>query len=346
MPLSEQEQRLLDEMERHLLRNDADVVSAPDGARSLSYRNIVYGTILVLVGLGALVVGVSTQLIWVGVVGFVLMLGGVILAVTPMRGALPRDRAPGRRARLDAEPSVHLLHGSHERPLGSPPGRRPLDLRASMNAPTFGSVRFFVRRRNLLHSVSPPSIRGSVGSATRSTAARCHRRVEQSGVKWGQPRGGPERGGDGRCCWELIPPSSTTKVASSFPRSSARTSAGGIVVTRGQERCLYVFSSTEFEAVHERIRQAPLSNKQARDFLRMFLSGASAEMPDSQNRITIPAPLRAYAGLEKDLVVTGVGAHAEIWNADALERLPGGQRGELQRDGAGGDSGSLLGPRS
>jgi len=49
----------------------------------------------------------------------------------------------------------------------------------------------------------------------------------------------------------------------------------------------------------------------------MFLSGASAEKPDSQNRITIPPPLRAYAGLERDLVVTGVGAHAEIWNADA-----------------------------
>ena len=95
MPLSEQEQRLLDEMERHLLRNDADVVSAPTGARSLSYRNIVYGTILVLAGLGALVVGVSTQLIWVGVIGFVLMLGGVVLAVTPMRGA-PRDN--GRRS--------------------------------------------------------------------------------------------------------------------------------------------------------------------------------------------------------------------------------------------------------
>lgn len=93
--------------------------------------------------------------------------------------------------------------------------------------------------------------------------------------------------------------------------------AGGVVVTRGQERCLYVFSSAEFESVHERIREAPLSNKQARDFLRMFLSGASAEMPDSQNRITIPAPLRAYAGLGKELVVTGVGAHAEIWNADA-----------------------------
>ncbi|WP_040164615.1 division/cell wall cluster transcriptional repressor MraZ [Microbacterium gorillae] len=93
--------------------------------------------------------------------------------------------------------------------------------------------------------------------------------------------------------------------------------AGGVVITRGQERCLYVFSNDEFESVHERIRQAPLSNKQARDFLRMFLSGASAEMPDNQNRITIPPALRAYAGLEKELVVTGVGAHAEIWNASA-----------------------------
>ena len=59
MPLSEQEQRLLDEMERHLMRNDADVVSAPRDGRTLSYRNIVYGTILVLLGLGGLIVGVS-----------------------------------------------------------------------------------------------------------------------------------------------------------------------------------------------------------------------------------------------------------------------------------------------
>ncbi len=85
MPLSEQEQRLLDEMERHLMSNDADVVSAAQDGRSLSYRNIVYGTILLLAGLGGLIVGLSTQLIVVGVLGFVLMLGGVILAVTPTR---------------------------------------------------------------------------------------------------------------------------------------------------------------------------------------------------------------------------------------------------------------------
>ncbi|WP_394279658.1 division/cell wall cluster transcriptional repressor MraZ [Microbacterium sp.] len=91
----------------------------------------------------------------------------------------------------------------------------------------------------------------------------------------------------------------------------------GVVVTRGQERCLYVFSSAEFERVYERMREAPLTNKQARDFQRMFLSGASAEKPDSQNRITIPPHLRTYAGLDRELIVTGVGAHAEIWNADA-----------------------------
>lgn len=86
MPLSEQEQRLLDEMERHLMRNDADVVSAPRGGRTPSYRNIVYGTILVLLGLGGLIYGVSQQLIIVGVIGFVAMLGGVVLAITPGRG--------------------------------------------------------------------------------------------------------------------------------------------------------------------------------------------------------------------------------------------------------------------
>ncbi|KTS05458.1 MULTISPECIES: DUF3040 domain-containing protein [Microbacterium] len=91
MPLSEQEQRLLDEMERHLMSHDADVVTAP--GRALSYRNIVYGSILVLAGLGALVAGVSIGFntgflgIAIGVLGFILMVSGVVLAVTPMKGS-------------------------------------------------------------------------------------------------------------------------------------------------------------------------------------------------------------------------------------------------------------------
>ncbi len=96
MPLSEQEQRLLDEMERHLLHNDADIVSAPSGDRTLSYRNLVYGAVLLLVGIGALVAGVAlgSQLgpivsIVIGVIGFAAMLFGVILAATPVRRSGP-----------------------------------------------------------------------------------------------------------------------------------------------------------------------------------------------------------------------------------------------------------------
>jgi MraZ protein len=93
--------------------------------------------------------------------------------------------------------------------------------------------------------------------------------------------------------------------------------ASGVVITRGQEHCLYVYSQREFETVHEKIRQAPVSSKQARDYTRMFLSGASQELPDKQRRVTIPVGLREYAGLDRDLTVIGAGSHAEIWATDA-----------------------------
>jgi MraZ protein len=93
----------------------------------------------------------------------------------------------------------------------------------------------------------------------------------------------------------------------------------GIVITRGQERCLYVFSTREFEELHDRIRQAPVTSKQARDYLRLFLSGANSEVPDGQHRVTIPAQLRAYAGLGRELTVIGAGNRAEIWDTAAWE---------------------------
>jgi MraZ protein len=95
--------------------------------------------------------------------------------------------------------------------------------------------------------------------------------------------------------------------------------AGGVVMTRGQEHCIYVFSTREFELLHEKVRQAPVTSKQARDYLRVFLSGASAETPDKQHRVTVPAPLRNYAGLGRDLVVIGAGSRAEIWDAEAWD---------------------------
>ncbi|MFZ7087758.1 division/cell wall cluster transcriptional repressor MraZ [Curtobacterium sp. RRHDQ10] len=95
--------------------------------------------------------------------------------------------------------------------------------------------------------------------------------------------------------------------------------SGGLVMTRGQERCVVVFSAREFESLHDRIRQAPMTNKRTRDYMRLFLSGASSEQPDKQNRVTIPQNLREYAGLGRDLTVIGAGDRAEIWATDAWE---------------------------
>lgn len=93
--------------------------------------------------------------------------------------------------------------------------------------------------------------------------------------------------------------------------------AGGVVLTRGQERCLYAFPRNEFEHIHDQLRQAPLTSKQARDYMRVFLSGATDEVPDKQGRVTIPAILRRYAALERDLAVIGSGSKVEIWDAQA-----------------------------
>jgi hypothetical protein len=93
MPLSEQEQRLLDEMERNLYQNDADFVATVGAGRGrTNYRGIILGAILVLAGIATLLVGVGSRLPIVGVLGFVIMFAGVIVALTPSRS--PRGVAP------------------------------------------------------------------------------------------------------------------------------------------------------------------------------------------------------------------------------------------------------------
>ena len=93
-------------------------------------------------------------------------------------------------------------------------------------------------------------------------------------------------------------------------------------MTRGQERCIYVFSQREFESMHEQDPPGPGDEQAGRDYLRVFLSGAAAETPDKQHRVTIPPTLREYAGLDRDLTVIGAGNRAEIWDTDGLEDLP------------------------
>ncbi len=89
----------------------------------------------------------------------------------------------------------------------------------------------------------------------------------------------------------------------------------GLVVTRGQERCLYVWSMEEFNKLTERLRETSVTSKSARNYVRMFFAGASDETPDKQGRITVPPMLRGYASLERDCVVIGAMNRIEIWDA-------------------------------
>ncbi len=95
--------------------------------------------------------------------------------------------------------------------------------------------------------------------------------------------------------------------------------AEGLVVTRGQERCLYVWSMDEFGKLTDRLREAPVTNKVTRDYIRMFFAGASDETPDKQGRITIPPMLRDYASLSKECIVIGAMNRIEIWDAGSWQ---------------------------
>ncbi|KTF04810.1 MULTISPECIES: division/cell wall cluster transcriptional repressor MraZ [Trueperella] len=89
---------------------------------------------------------------------------------------------------------------------------------------------------------------------------------------------------------------------------------GGLVMTRGQEHCLYIFPMSEFESILDNLRQAPMTSKDARTYTRVFLSGANDQIPDKQGRVTIPASLRQYADLGREVAVIGSGTRVEVWD--------------------------------
>jgi len=74
-----------------------------------------------------------------------------------------------------------------------------------------------------------------------------------------------------------------------------------------------------FRAATERLSSAPLTSKATRDYLRVLFAGAHDEVPDKQGRVTVPQPLREYAGLVRDCAVIGANTRVEIWSATAWE---------------------------
>ena len=88
------------------------------------------------------------------------------------------------------------------------------------------------------------------------------------------------------------------------------------IVTKGLDGCLFGFSQNEWTNFEEKLKTLPLTNKNARDFVRFFLSGATECEIDKQGRFLITSNLREYATLEKDAIIIGVGNRIEIWNRE------------------------------
>ncbi len=88
------------------------------------------------------------------------------------------------------------------------------------------------------------------------------------------------------------------------------------IITKGLDRCLFGFSQNEWTNFEEKLKTLPLTNKNARDFVRFFLSGAMECEIDKQGRFLISSNLREYANMEKDVVIIGVGTRLEIWNRE------------------------------
>jgi len=86
------------------------------------------------------------------------------------------------------------------------------------------------------------------------------------------------------------------------------------VITKGLDHCLFVYSLQEWENLETKLKTLPLTNKDARAFVRFFFSGAAECEADKQGRVLIPANLREYAKLDKDVVVIGVSTRVEIWD--------------------------------
>ena len=93
------------------------------------------------------------------------------------------------------------------------------------------------------------------------------------------------------------------------------------VVTKGMDGCLFVYANDDWAAFEQKLTSLPLINKEARKFARFFLAGASQVEVDKQGRILVASNLREFAGLDKDVVLVGVGSRIEIWSLENWEAM-------------------------
>ena len=93
----------------------------------------------------------------------------------------------------------------------------------------------------------------------------------------------------------------------------------GLVITKGQERCLYVFTEQEFRVASDAIDSAPITSRRDRTYSRFFHASAFDQKPDRQGRVLVPATLREYASLDRDCTILGLKRRLEIWDTAAWQ---------------------------
>ncbi|MEG1705829.1 MAG: division/cell wall cluster transcriptional repressor MraZ [Clostridia bacterium] len=106
------------------------------------------------------------------------------------------------------------------------------------------------------------------------------------------------------------------KGRTSIPAKFRSDLGDSFIVTKGLDTCLFIYSKEEWTTFETKLKSLPLTNPNARNFIRFFFSGATECEIDKQGRINIPQNLRDYACLEKDLTIVGVSTRVEIWNRE------------------------------
>ena len=87
-------------------------------------------------------------------------------------------------------------------------------------------------------------------------------------------------------------------------------------VTRGLDQCLFLFTEDEWKSQESKFKNLPFTKQEARKFNRLFFSGATPVVPDKQGRILVPAYLKSYANIKKEIILIGVSNRIEIWSRE------------------------------
>lgn len=104
-----------------------------------------------------------------------------------------------------------------------------------------------------------------------------------------------------------------------IPSKFRETLGDEFVVTKGLDGCLFVYDNAEWGNFENKLKTLPLTNKDARQFVRFFLAGAASVEVDKQGRILLPSVLREFGQLAKDVILVGVGSRIEIWSRERWE---------------------------